>query len=298
MPTEMLTKSEPPVSQPPMCARTIVVTGATDGMGRVAATELARRGARLLLVSRSRERCEAVKGGCVAETGNQQVDYVDTDLSTVGEVRRAAAEIKRRLDRVDTLVNNAGGTFPKRRTETGEGLELVFMLQYLSRFLLTKELLDQLHASEDPLVMTIAGGGTVAKDFDLDLGDLQSRRHYNRFGIIGTAAALNELLMQEQVQRYQGIRFCNYGPGLVRTKTVMATPGARVFFQSIGRLFTRSPKDAGADIAELAAGDYESGFYGPKLKRNESVWAQTHAQLGPALWEQTEQLLSSLTPDI
>lgn len=88
----------------------------------------------------------------------------------------------------------------------------------------------------------------------------------------------------------------NYGPGLVRTKTVVATIGARVFFQSIGRLFTRSPAEAGAEIAELATGGYESGFYGPKLKRSEAVGAQTHARLGPALLEQTEQLPRSLTP--
>lgn len=278
-----------------MDARNIVITGATDGMGKVAAKELARRGARLLLVGRNRRRCEAVKAECVAETGNQQVDYLVADLSTVGEVCRAAAEIRRRLDRVDTLVNNAGGTFPKRRTETEDGLELAFMLQYLSRYLLTRELLDQLRASDDPLVMTIAGGGTAAKDFDLD--DLQSKQGYNRFRVIGKTAALNELLTQEQVQRYEGIAFCNYGPGMVRTKTAMATTAARILFQSVGRLFTRSPEDAGADMAELAAGGREGGFYGPKLKRNEPVWAQAHAEVGPALWEKTEQLLTSLTPD-
>jgi NAD(P)-dependent dehydrogenase (short-subunit alcohol dehydrogenase family) len=278
-----------------MAARNIVITGATDGMGKVAAKELARQGARLLLIGRNRERCEAAKTECVAETGNRQVDYVVADLSTVREVRRAAAEIKRRLDSVDTLVNNAGGTFTKQRTETAEGLELAFMLQYLSRYVLTKELLDQLRASQDPLVMTVAGGGTYAKDFDLD--DLQSERDYNKFGIIGKTAALNELLTQEQAQRYKGISFCNYGPGLVRTKTTMATTMAWLFFQSIGQLFTRSPQQAGADMAALAAGGHGSGFYGPKLKRNEPVWAQANAEVGPALWEKTEELLGGLTVD-
>jgi retinol dehydrogenase-12 len=276
-----------------MTARNIVITGATDGMGKVAAKELARQGARLLLIGRNRERCETVKAECIAETGNQQVDHVVADLSTVREVRRAAAEIKRRLDRVDTLVNNAGGTFPWRRTETEEGFEIAFMLQYLSRYVLTKELLDQLRASEDPLVMTVAGGGTYAKDFDLD--DLQSERDYKKFGMIGKSAALNELLTQEQAQRYKGITFCNYGPGLVRTKTTMATTMAWIFFQSIGRLFTRSPEQAGADMVRLAAGGHESGFYGPKLKRIEPVWAQANAEVGPALWEKTEELLGGVT---
>jgi NAD(P)-dependent dehydrogenase (short-subunit alcohol dehydrogenase family) len=273
-------------------ARNIAITGATDGMGKEAAKELARQGVQLLLIGRNPERCEAVKAECIAESGNQQVDYVVADLSTVGEVRRAAAEIQRRLDRVDTLVNNAGGTFPWRRTETEEGLEVAFMLQYLSRYVLTKELLDHLRASKDPLVMAVAGGGTYAKDFDLD--DLQSERDYKKFRLIGKTAALNELLTQEQAQRYTGITFYNYGPGLVRTKTTMATPMARIFFQSIGRLFTRSPEQAGADMAKLAAGGYEGGFYGPKLKRNEPVWAQANATVGSALWEKTEELLGGL----
>ena len=114
------------------------------------------------MAGRNRERCEAVKAECIVETGNQQIDYVVADLSTVRQVRQAAAEIKQRIDRVDTLVNNAGGAFPWQRTETAEGLEIAFMLQYLSRWVLTNELLDLLRASEDPLVMTIAGGGTYA----------------------------------------------------------------------------------------------------------------------------------------
>jgi len=275
-----------------MTERNIVITGATDGMGRVAALELAGRGARLLLVGRKRERCEATKTLCIAENCNAQVDYVVADLSTVREVRRAAAEIKRRLDRVDTLVNNAGGAFPWRRTVTDEGLELAFMLQYLSRFVLTQELLEPLRASADPLVVTVAGGGSYAKD--LDINDLQSEHGYKKFAMIGKSAALNELLTLEQARCHEGITFCNYGPGLVRTKTTMATPLARLFFQSIGRLFSRSPEQAGADMAQLALGGHEGGFYGPGLKRNEPVWARANAELGPALWARTEALLEDV----
>jgi len=275
-----------------MTERNIVITGATDGMGRVAALELARRGARLLLLGRKRERCEVTRSLCIAKNSNARVDYVVADLSTVREARRAAAEVKRRLDRIDTLVNNAGGAFPWRRTVTEENLELAFMLQYLSRFILTVELLEPLRASADPLVVTIAGGGSYAKDINID--DLQSEDGYKKFAMIGKSAALNELLTLEQARRYEGITFCNYGPGLVRTKTTMATPFAWLIFQSIGRLFSRSPGQAGADMAQLAMGGHEGGFYGPKLKRNEPVWARTNAELGPALWARTEALLEGL----
>ena len=244
-------------------ARIIVLTGATSGMGKQAAKALARRGACLVLNSRSRSRCEAVKAECVRESGNHQVHYVVGDLSTVAEVRRVAAEIRQRFDRVDTLVNNAGGAFPKQRTVTGDGFELAFVLQYLSRFLMTQELLDQLRASDNARVMTVAGGGSYAKNLDLD--DLQSERDYGWMRVIAKTATLNDLITREQAARYEGIGFYNYGPGLVRTNTTMNTRMARIVFGTIGRLFSRSPEQAGADIARLAVDDHQPDFYGPNL---------------------------------
>jgi len=276
-------------------ARTIVITGATNGMGRAAARELARRGARLLLVGRNGERREAVKAECTGETGNQEVDYVVGDLSTVVEVRRIAAEIRGRLERVDTLVNNAGGTFPRERTETAEGFELAFVLQYLSRHVMTEELLDRLRAGEDPRVITIAGGGTYMKPVDLD--DLQSERDYKWLRLIAKTATLNDLHTHEQTQRHEGIAFMNYGLGMVRTNTTMATTMARVFFQTIGRLFSHSPDEAGADIAELAAGECGGGFYGPRLRRNEPEVTEANAELAAELWRKTEELLGGLAGD-
>jgi NAD(P)-dependent dehydrogenase (short-subunit alcohol dehydrogenase family) len=277
--------------------RTIVLTGATSGIGKAAAKELARRGARLLLVGRSRERCQSVMAECAAETGNPLIDYVAGDLSTVREVRRVAAEIKRRLDHIDTLVNNAGGTFPTKRTETDEGFEISFVLQYLSRHVLTEELLDPLRASAEPLVMTTSAGGTCL-DKQLDLDDLQSERDYGRFRLMARAGALNDLHTHEQSRRHQEITFINYGPGLVRTNTSMTSTMARIFFQTIGRLFSRSPQQAGAEMAELAAGGHEGGYYGPGLRRNEPVWRQVDADRAATLWNRTEELLKGLPADL
>jgi retinol dehydrogenase-12 len=281
-------------TQTNLARRTVVITGATNGMGKVAAKELARRGARLLLVGRSRQRCEAVKAECINEKNDAQVDYVVGDLSTVREVHRVAAEIKQRLNRIDTLVNNAGGTFPSRRTQTEEGFELAFVLQYLSRHVLTEELLDRLLASEDPLVMTTAGGGRYL-DKPIDLDDLQSVRKYGRFYLMSKAAKLNDLHTHEQSKRHEEITFINFGPGLVRTNTSMASHSARIFFQTIGRLFSRSPEEAGAEMAELAAGGHEGGFYGPKLRRIEPEWTQANSDLAAELWVKTEYLLAGLT---
>jgi retinol dehydrogenase-12 len=273
--------------------RTVVITGATNGMGRVAAKALARRGARLLLVGRSRDRLEAIKSECLAEGGHGETDYVVADLSTVREVRRAAAEIRGRLDRIDTLMNNAGGTFPTRRIETEEGFELSFVLQYLSRHVLTEELLEVLRASDEPIVITTSAGGTyLAKDIDFD--DLQSQRDYGRFRLMSKAGTLNDLHTHEQTKRHEGIAFINFAPGLVRTNTTMRTTMSRVFFQTIGRLFTRSPEEAGAELAELAAGGYEGGYYGPGIERNVPAWTQADSERASELWDRTEKMLDEL----
>jgi NAD(P)-dependent dehydrogenase (short-subunit alcohol dehydrogenase family) len=273
--------------------RTVVITGATSGMGRVAAKNLARRGARLFLVGRSRDRLEATKSECLAELGSRDIDYVVADLSSIHQVRRAAAEIRRRLDRVDTLMNNAGGTFPTRRIETDEGFELSFVLQYLSRHVLTEELIDLIRASDDPIVMTTSAGGTYL-DRDIDLDDLQSQRSYGRFRLMSKAGTLNDLHTHEQAKRHEGIAFINFAPGLVRTNTTMRTIMSRIFFQTIGRIFSRSPDDAGAEMAELAAGGYEGGYYGPGLERNVPAWTPGDSERASQLWHRTERLLGEL----
>ena len=98
-----------------------MVTGASSGIGLETALELARRGARVILLSRSAERCQATAERIRRETGNPEVDFVAADLSLLAEVRRAGKELLERQERLDVLVNNAGGFFWKRM-ETAEGL--------------------------------------------------------------------------------------------------------------------------------------------------------------------------------
>src|SRR5262249_20855529 len=119
-----------------MAGKTCVVTGATAGIGEVTARELARRGARGVLVGRSWGRCEATAEAIRRETGNPSIEFLVADLSSQAEVRRAAREFLERHDRLHVLVNNAGALFAQRR-ESVDGIEMTLALNYLAYFLLT-----------------------------------------------------------------------------------------------------------------------------------------------------------------
>src|SRR5262245_21540863 len=119
-----------------MGGKTCLVTGATAGIGEVTARELARRGARVVIVGRSRERCQATAEGIRRQTGNAAVEFLVADLSSQAEVRRLVREFLERYARLDVLVNNAGALFAQRR-ESVDGIEMTLALNHLAYFLLT-----------------------------------------------------------------------------------------------------------------------------------------------------------------
>jgi NAD(P)-dependent dehydrogenase (short-subunit alcohol dehydrogenase family) len=277
-----------------MQERNILITGGTDGMGKATAHQLAKMGARLLLVSRNRDKGEAAVSEIIGASGNEAITFLPVDLSLMREVRRAAAHIRQTFDRLDVLVHSAGGTFPGRRTLTDEGFELTFAIQYLARFVLTNELLDLLHAAPAPQVLSIAGGAYGSKQVDLD--DLHGEKSYGKFKAIGKTAALNYLLTLGQLARYRDIIFYNYGPGLVRTATSTENLAImRLLLNTVGRLFSRSPEQAANDIVTLLTGEYPGGFYGVSLKQKEPpTAAKSDAALSEKLWGYSQKLVEDV----
>ncbi|HLL40571.1 MAG TPA: SDR family NAD(P)-dependent oxidoreductase, partial [Rubrobacteraceae bacterium] len=142
----------------------VLVTGATDGLGRRVALELAERGATVLLHGRSRERCEAVLEEVRRQTGSEGSRYYLADLSSLAAVRKLAEEIVSEHDRLDVLVNNAG-VVAEQREETEDGLELTFAVNYLAHFLLSNLLLPLLRCSAPARVVNVASAGQSRVDF-------------------------------------------------------------------------------------------------------------------------------------
>jgi NAD(P)-dependent dehydrogenase (short-subunit alcohol dehydrogenase family) len=143
---------------------TVLVTGATDGLGRSVAQELAAKGATVLLHGRNMERLRATLHRVREETGNEKLRYYLADLSSLESVRDLAEHILSEYDRLDGLVNNAGVISPERK-ESADGYELTFAVNYLSHFLLTRLLLPLLKDSAPARIVNVASAGQSALDF-------------------------------------------------------------------------------------------------------------------------------------
>src|SRR5262245_45930010 len=157
-----------------MGGKTCLVTGATAGIGEVTARELLRRGATVVIVGRSRERCEATAESIRQKTGNPSVEHLVADLSSQAEVRRLARDFREWHARLDVLVNNAGALFAQRR-ESVDGIEMTLALNHLAYFLLTDLLLDTLKASAPARIVNVSSRAHETAG-GLDFDDLQARR--------------------------------------------------------------------------------------------------------------------------
>lgn len=239
----------------------MLVTGATNGIGRVTARELARLGAQVTLLSRNAEKCARVAEEIRRDTGTP-VDYLAADLSTLEGIARAAEAFKQRQRRLDVLVNNAGGVFI-RRSVTADGLEMTFALNHLAYFLLTGLLLDVLKQSAPARVVNVSSGLHMRAHLDFD--DLQYARRYSGFQAYGRSKLANVLFTYELARRLagSGVTVNCLHPGYVNTGLSLNNgPIYGVFAGLSARLFGRKPEEGARTSIYLAASPEVEGVTG------------------------------------
>jgi NAD(P)-dependent dehydrogenase (short-subunit alcohol dehydrogenase family) len=146
--------------------KTILVTGATDGLGKLVAIKLAEGGARVLLHGRDQAKGETVLAEIQAATGNPNLEFYRADLAVLPQVRDLAKAVTAKHKRLDVLINNAGVLGREARQMTGDGQELHFQVNYLAPFLLTELLLPTLRASAPARIVNVSSGGQAPFDFD------------------------------------------------------------------------------------------------------------------------------------
>jgi NAD(P)-dependent dehydrogenase (short-subunit alcohol dehydrogenase family) len=267
-----------------------VVTGATSGIGKAAATALARLGATVVLVGRDRGRTEAA-AAAIAQVSASPPQAEVADLSSLEQVRGLAGRLAG-LKRIDVLINNAGLVLGERRI-TPDGLEHVFALNHLAPFLLTSLLLPKLTASAPARVVTVTSDAHSAAR--LDLSDPNLEHGWDSWRSYANSKLANILFTRELARRLDGTGVtanCAH-PGVVRTGFGRESRPLLKLGIAIARPFMASPERGADTIVYLATSpdlaDQTGGYYVKRQRREPSAAARDDAT-ARKLWELSEKL--------
>jgi NAD(P)-dependent dehydrogenase (short-subunit alcohol dehydrogenase family) len=230
--------------------KTIVITGATSGIGEVAALRLAERGGRIVFIARDKDRAAATMEKLRRANGTVEHAALLADLSLLSEMKRVAAEIAEE-PQIDVLINNAGAVFNTRQ-ETRDGLERTFALNHMSYFVITNLLLPRLKPGAR-IVSTASGAHRRAT---LNFGDLQNRHGYSGFAVYARSKLCNILFTRELARRIaeSGVTANCLHPGFVATRFGDQSGGLlAIGVWAAKRLGAISQEDGAKTIIHLAS---------------------------------------------
>ena len=272
-----------------MQGKVMMVTGANVGIGLATAKGLARQGAHVVMVARSRSKGEAALSELKRELPGAQATLLLADLSKQADIRALASEFKRHFDRLDVLINNAA-IIPAKREVNADGLEMQFAVNHLAPFLLTHLLLDVLRASAPSRIVNVSSSAHTEGKIDLD--DLQHARIYDmpRFPLAGWQAysntkLLNVLFTYALARRLEGTSVtanCLH-PGVISTQLVRTSPW---IFQRIYGLVMPKPERGARTSIYLATSPEVAGVSGQYFGDNCNALPSSDASHDRALQEQ------------
>lgn len=272
------------------------MTGATNGIGLVAARELAQQGAHVVLVGRDPARTQAAVDSIRRDTGSAHVESMLCDFASQRSVRALARDFLARHERLDVLVNNAGAVHPRREV-TEDGLERTFAVNHLGPFLLTTLLLDRMVQSAPARIVNVASRAHTRVGLDLD--DLQAERgRYVDYFVYARSKLANVLFTRELARRLEGTGVtanCLH-PGVVATGIWASQEGLRKWAVRLASRFFVSPEQGARTIVQLATAPELEGVSGRYFSDGREVAPSRIAQddqLARALWERSEALVRS-----
>jgi NAD(P)-dependent dehydrogenase (short-subunit alcohol dehydrogenase family) len=275
-----------------MPQRTIVITGASDGIGAAAARNLAKAGERIVVVGRSPQKTAAV-------AAELRADYFVSDFAELAQVRELAAALKEKYPRIDVLVNNAGGIMGAHEL-TVDGYEKTFQINHLAPFLLTTELIDVLTASRATVINTASAANGFGK---LELDDLNSAGRYSTNRAYGTAKLANILFTAELQNRFggAGISTAAFHPGVVATNfAAESTSWMRHAYKTIINRFLLTPEQGADTLVWLATStpgqDWVPGAYYAKRALAKANKQAYDADLARELWDRSQEMVTASEP--
>jgi len=285
-----------------LAGQVVVITGANTGLGATTACALARLGATTVLACRNAERAATAADRVRNQSGSHQVEVVELDLADLESVGRAAKDILERFDRLDVLMNNAGGLSTERRT-TRQGFEQTFGVNHLGPFLLTNLLLDRLRQSAPSRIVNVSSiGHRFARG--MRWNDLQMQQGYDAFAAYGQSKLANVLFTRALAQRLPSAEVtanaCH--PGSVRThlgRDGDTTGLIGLMSFTVLRPFYVSPERGARTQVYLASAPEmagKSGGYYVRCREHQASRAARDDAAADRLWEVSDRLVSRAEP--
>ncbi len=275
-----------------LSGKTVLLTGFTQGIGKETAIGLAKKGASLVLVARDPARAEAAANDVRAQAAGSAVEVMIADLSSLASIRKLAAEFLAGHDRLDVLVNNAGGINTSRKV-TGDGFEMTFAVNHLAYFLLTNLLLDAIRKAGDGRIVNVAS--EAHRQGRIHFDDLQLEKGYGSFKAYGQSKLANILFTRELARRLDGsgVTANSVHPGVVRTGFGRGDGGWLALGVKIAGAFFLSPEQGAATSIYLASSPEVarvSGKYFSKCKEKTPSRRAQDDEVARRLWDVSAKL--------
>lgn len=275
-----------------MTGKTVLVTGASGGIGMATALGLSKLGAHVAITGRDRERVLAA-ARAISSAGSGPADVFVADLSAQSEVRRLAAEVLERLPRLDVLVNNVGGYWNTRHL-TDDGLERTFALNHLTPFLLTNLLIDRLAQAPAARVVTVSSKAQAMGRIDFD--DLQGAEAYSGARAYNQSKLGNVLFTYELARRLHGTSVTANAlhPGVVNTSFGGEDPGRlQRLLVPLMRPLMKSPAQGASTSIHLASAptlDKVTGLFFNRSKPKRPSRINYDTAIATRLWQVSSDL--------
>lgn len=276
-----------------MQGKIVLVTGATNGIGRVTAQALAQMGAEVVILSRDAQRVQETVQEISAETGNPAVSGLAADLSVQADVMRAAQEFRAKYKKLDVLVNNAGAVFVQRQL-SADGLEMTFALNHMNYFLLTHLLLEPLQAAGKARVVNVSSAAHWGMRLDFD--DLQREKSYQSWKVYGQSKLANLYFTYELARKLSpnsSITVNALHPGFVATNFGRSNGGIFDPLFRLSQIAAISPEKGAQTSIYLASSPEVEGVTGKYFSASKPVSSSKESydiQAAQRLWEISAKL--------
>lgn len=277
-----------------MKGRNVIITGGNAGIGLATSFALAKQGANIYIVSRSKDKAEEAVKDIIAQSGNSNIKYFVANLSSQKSVRQLASEIKNEMTIVDVLINNAGGTFSDF-TLSEDGLEMTIATNHFAYFLLTNLLLNMIKKSDYARIINVASGSHYKGKIDFE--SFTKKKSYFIMKAYEQSKLANVLFTNELADRLKGTRVTanSLHPGFVKTRigNKNATWYSDLFWSvatTLGAISVEDGAKTSVYLASSPAVKNVTGKYFDKCKEKKPAALALDKELGKELWKKSEEL--------